>query len=84
MQNSFQFFNIISFDFYTLRPTLFQFFYPLGKVGSFKAFKILIHIDDNLLIRRKSLSLEPDLKVLEIKRSPKEPNQENRVDEAKV
>ena len=36
MQNSFLFFNIISFDFYTLRPTLFQFFYPLGKVGSFK------------------------------------------------
>ena len=40
MQNSSLFFNIISFDFYTLRPTLFQFFYPLGKVGGFKAFKI--------------------------------------------
>ena len=33
MKNSFLFFNIISFDFYTLRPTLFQFFYPLRKVG---------------------------------------------------
>ena len=63
MRNSFLFFNIISFNFYTLRPTLFQFFYPLGKVGSFKAFKILIHSDDNLLIGRKSLPPEPDLEV---------------------
>ena len=39
MQNSFLFINIISFDFYTLRPTLFQFFHPLEKVGSFQAFK---------------------------------------------
>ena len=63
MQNSFLFFNIISFDCYTLRPTLFQFFYPLGKVGSCKTFKILVHSGDNLLIRRKSLSPEPDLEV---------------------
>ena len=56
MQNYFLFLNTISFDFYTLRPTLFQFFYLLGKVGNFKAFKILIHSGDNLLIRRKYLS----------------------------
>ena len=81
MKNSFLFFNIISFDFYTLRPTLFQFFYPLKKVGSFKAFKILIHSGDNLLFRRKSFSPEPSLKI---KKSQKESNQENRGDEAKV
>ena len=63
MQNSFLFFNIISFDVYTLRPTLFTFFYPFGKVGTFKAFEIVIQSGDNLLIRQKSFSPEPDLKV---------------------
>ena len=61
MQNSFLFFNIISFEFYTLRLTLFQSIYSLGKVGSFEAFKILIHSGENLFIRRKSLSFKPDL-----------------------
>ena len=67
MQNSFLFFNIISFDFYTLRPTLFQFFDPLEKIESFKAFKIRIHSGDNLLIRPKSHSPEPDLEVKRLK-----------------
>ena len=53
----------MSLELYTLRLTLFQFFYPLGKVGSFKAFKILIYSGDKLLIRRKSLSPEPDLEL---------------------
>ena len=59
MQNYFLFFNIISFDFYTLRPTLFQFFYPFGKLGNFKAFKILIHSGDKLP-RARSKSLNPN------------------------
>ena len=59
MPNFFLFFNIIFFDFYILRPTLFQFLYPPGKVGSFKAFKILIHSGDNLLVRKKTLPPEP-------------------------
>ena len=63
MENSFLFLNIIFLDFYTLRPTLFQFCYPLGTVESFKAFKILIDIGDKLLIRRKSLFTQPDLNI---------------------
>ena len=55
MLNFFLFFTTISFDFYTLRPTLFQFFYPLKKLGSFKAFKIVIHSGDRLLITKTSL-----------------------------
>ena len=62
MQNSFLFFDIISFKFYTLCSTLFQFFYPFEKVRSFKAVKILIYIGENL-IRQKSLNPEPDLEV---------------------
>ena len=54
------FVNIISFDFYTFCPTLFQFFYPLKKVGTFKALKILIHIH---LIRRKSLFPKSDREI---------------------
>ena len=63
------FFNIISFDFYTLRPMLFQFFYPLGKVWSFKAFKILIRSGDNLIIRRKPLSPSQILRFKNKKKS---------------
>ena len=62
MQNFLLFFNIISFDFYTLSPTLLKLFYRLEKVESFKAFKILIHILI-LFIRRKSLFPEPDFGV---------------------
>ena len=84
MQNSFLFSNIMSFNFHTLRLTLCQFLYSFGKVGSFQGFKILIYSGDNLLIRRKSLFPEPRSWGLEIKRSQKEPNQKNRLDEAKV
>ena len=68
MQNSFLFFNIISFDLYTLRQTLFQFFYPLRKVRSFKACKILMHSGDNL-IRQKSLSPSQMLRFRNKKKS---------------
>ena len=64
MPNSFLFFNIIPFDTNTLRPTLFQFLYPLKEVESFITFKIHIHNGDNLFIRRKSFFPEPNLEVL--------------------
>ena len=59
---------------------LFHFFYLLGKVGNLKAFKLLIHSGDNLLISFPQARCWS----LEIKRRQKEPNQKNRVDEAKI
>ena len=65
MRKSFSFFNIISFDSDTLCTTLFQFFYPLGKVGSFKAFEILIHSSNNFRVRQKcALNLDIPFTVL--------------------
>lgn len=50
MQNLFLFLDIVSLELYTLGPAVFQLFYPLEKVGSLEALKILIDSGDGLLI----------------------------------
>ena len=58
MQNSFLCFNIVSFDFYTLLPPLFKFFYPLGKVGDFSSDENLFRPSQILKFGNKKKSEE--------------------------